>query len=479
MELRQLAYFLAVVEEENFTRAGERMNVAQSGISQQVRRLERELGERLLDRSNKTVRLTEAGRAFLPHALAAVGAADSGRAALAELRGLVRGHLCLGAIQSLPGLDLAGLLSEFHESHPAVELTLREGQSDPLLSDLKRGDVDAVFVGLPGGQAPEGISVELLSVERLVLVTSADHRLSDRQRVSVDELCDEPLITFTRGSGARRHIENACRRAGFAPRIACEASDSTLLTDLAGHGLGVAIVPLSIAAAGATRRPLRTIDLSPQLPSRYTALAWRTSGPHSPAARAFVSLARKLLTMRQEEAGDAAEAISSRRRCASLSEGTVQLALATDDPRAEDVRALLERHLAFARKVTPPGHVHALDVESLVDPAVTLFSARRAGVLLGVGVLKELDPFHGELKSMHTVEAARGQGVGRAMVNHLLSVAAARSYRRVSLETGTMDAFAPARALYAKVGFKPCEPFGEYTANASSACMTIDLASPP
>ena len=154
----------------------------------------------------------------------------------------------------------------------------------------------------------------------------------------------------------------------------------------------------------------------------------------------------------------------------------MELLIAIDDPRVEDVRALLETHLAFAREVTPPGHVHALDIDGLVDPAVTFFSARGDGVLVGIGALKRLDGSHAELKSMHTAQAARGQGVGRAMVDHLLAVAAARGFQRVSLETGTMGAFAPARSLYATVGFTPCEPFGEYTANPNSACMTIDLS---
>jgi putative acetyltransferase len=154
----------------------------------------------------------------------------------------------------------------------------------------------------------------------------------------------------------------------------------------------------------------------------------------------------------------------------------MDLVIAVDDPRIDDVRTLLDRHLAFAREVTPPDHVHAMEIDDLVDSAVTFFSARRAGVLLGVGALKRLDETHAELKSMHTSEAARGQGVGRAMVGHLLAVAADRSYQRVSLETGTMDAFAPARSLYTTVGFKPCAPFGKYTDNPYSACMTIDLA---
>ncbi len=154
----------------------------------------------------------------------------------------------------------------------------------------------------------------------------------------------------------------------------------------------------------------------------------------------------------------------------------MDLVISVDDPGADDVRALLERHLVFAREMTPPEHVHALDVDSLLDPAITFFSARRAGVLLGVGALSPLDDAHAELKSMHTNETVRGLGVGRAIVDHILGFAAEQNYERVSLETGTMAAFAPARSLYSKVGFVPCEPFGDYTANPHSVCMTIELA---
>jgi putative acetyltransferase len=155
----------------------------------------------------------------------------------------------------------------------------------------------------------------------------------------------------------------------------------------------------------------------------------------------------------------------------------VTLVIAEDDPRADDIRALLERHLAFNREVTPPEGVHALDVDGLLDPAVTFFSARIDGQVVGVGALKQLDDSHAELKSMHTVQAARRQGVGRAMVVHLLSVAAERNYQRVSLETGAMPAFAPARSLYTKVGFRPCPPYGEYVGSPTSVCMTITVGS--
>jgi putative acetyltransferase len=153
----------------------------------------------------------------------------------------------------------------------------------------------------------------------------------------------------------------------------------------------------------------------------------------------------------------------------------VSIVVGPDDPRADDVRALLERHLALAYDVTPPGHVHAFGVEQLVDPSVTFVSARRDGVLLGVGALRHLDGTHGEVKSMHTDAAARGVGVGRAVLDHLLSIASERGYRRVSLETGTYDAFAAARSLYASAGFHTCPPFGDHTANPHSTCMTLEL----
>jgi putative acetyltransferase len=146
-----------------------------------------------------------------------------------------------------------------------------------------------------------------------------------------------------------------------------------------------------------------------------------------------------------------------------------------DDPRAADVRELLERHLEFARATTPPEGVFAMEADELADPAVTFFSYREYGELLAVGALKQLDGEHAEVKSMHTAQAARGRGIGRAMVDHLLGIARERGLRQVSLETGNMAEFAPARSLYEKAGFVPCGPFGAYEANATSAFMTLDL----
>jgi putative acetyltransferase len=152
--------------------------------------------------------------------------------------------------------------------------------------------------------------------------------------------------------------------------------------------------------------------------------------------------------------------------------------IAIDDPRGADVRELLAHHLDYAGANTPPEDVHALDLEALLDPSVTFFSYRAGGELLAVAALKRLDDRHAEIKSMHTAAAARGRGVGRAMVAHLIAVARERGYRRLSLETGSAPPFAAARRLYASAKFTPCEPFGDYRASPNSAYMTRSLEIP-
>jgi putative acetyltransferase len=146
-----------------------------------------------------------------------------------------------------------------------------------------------------------------------------------------------------------------------------------------------------------------------------------------------------------------------------------------DDPRAPDVRALLERHMTEMLASTPPEHAFALDVDGLLDPAISFFSFRAGGELLGVGAIKRLDPEHAEIKSMHTAATARGRGVGRAMLDHLLGVARSEGVRRVSLETGTMAEFAAARALYESAGFTACGPFADYQPSEDNCFMTLLL----
>lgn len=162
-----------------------------------------------------------------------------------------------------------------------------------------------------------------------------------------------------------------------------------------------------------------------------------------------------------------------------MTEGdTGGLQIDIDDPRADDVRALLERHLTFSHEQTPIEASFALAADGLVDPSIMFVSARRYGQLLAVGALKRLDPTHAELKSMHTTVEARGRGIGRAVVAHLVALARSAGVERVSLETGTTPAFAAARSLYARSGFVPCGPFADYVDGPWNTFMTLSLASP-
>lgn len=147
-----------------------------------------------------------------------------------------------------------------------------------------------------------------------------------------------------------------------------------------------------------------------------------------------------------------------------------------DDPLRPDVLALLEQHLADMFATSPPESVHALDPDALTDPAVTFWTARDAGgVLLGTVALRELDEHGAELKSMRTVPAARGRGVGAALLDHALGVATSRGYRTVHLETGTQEYFAAARRLYERAGFIAGPPFADYRPDPHSAFYRLDL----
>ncbi|GAA4714287.1 GNAT family N-acetyltransferase [Nocardioides conyzicola] len=146
-----------------------------------------------------------------------------------------------------------------------------------------------------------------------------------------------------------------------------------------------------------------------------------------------------------------------------------------DDPRRDDVVALLLEHLADMRATSPPESIHALDVDALAVPAITFVTAREDGVLLGCGALKALDDDHAEIKSMRTTQAARGRGVAGEVLGWLLAEARARGLARVSLETGTEDYFAPAHRLYLRHGFVDCGPFGDYVLDPHSRYLTMVL----
>ncbi|MFI9100566.1 LysR family transcriptional regulator [Streptomyces fildesensis] len=300
MELRQLEYLVTVTEEASFTKAAAKLHVAQPGVSAQIRQLERELGQDLLDRSGRTVRPTEVGAAVLPYARAALAAVAGARQAVEELTGLVRGHVAVGTVTSLgQAVDVAGLLADFHHSHPAVEIGLIEDTSDNLLQALLTGRLDVAVVSL-AGELPPGIGVQVVVDEPFVVAVAPGDPLADRTSIALDALAGRPLMCLPRGTGLRTVVDHACAAAGFRPRIAFEAGDPTVLAQFAVRGLGVAILPESLARSYPGE--LHAVNLTrPKLRGRL-ALAWRTEGPSGPAARALVRQARAALPERTEDA---------------------------------------------------------------------------------------------------------------------------------------------------------------------------------
>lgn len=287
MELRQLQYFVAVAEEEHFTRASERLLIAQPAISQQVRRLEAELGETLFDRDRHHVRLSAAGRALLPHARATLAAADRARAAVRSLSGLLAGELSVGTFEGAPARLLAGMIGQFRRTHPAVWVRVREDYATGLLAAVRNGELDVAITALPDARKPPpDLRITELATEPVVLATSLDHPLATRREIPLVALRDELMVALTPESTQRAHIERACRKAGFAPRVTAECQHLGLLWDLVEQGVGVAAVPNSphsnhdIALVSIVR---------PRLHIRVVL----ASGPDlpSPAARAFLDIA--------------------------------------------------------------------------------------------------------------------------------------------------------------------------------------------
>ena len=149
--------------------------------------------------------------------------------------------------------------------------------------------------------------------------------------------------------------------------------------------------------------------------------------------------------------------------------------ITVDDPSREDVAALLDEHLRSMHELSPPESVHALDVNGLKTRGVTFWTVREGNLLLGCGALKELGLDHGEVKSMRTPVALRRRGAGRAILEHIPGESRTRGYRRISLETGSMEAFVPARRLYESYGFRYCGPFGDYLEDPNSMFMTLEF----
>ena len=289
MELRQLRYLVALAEERSFTRAAAKVLVAQPALSQQIAKLEAEVGLPLVDRTTRRVAMTEAGDRLVDHARRVLKQVDVAREDLADLAGLRGGRLTLGTTQTVGGLHVSGLLAEFYRRHPAVDLSVREDLSVNLARALQADELDLAFITLPEARA-EGLELEALSREELVAVLPKDHDLASRPGLLVAELAGETIVTFREGATIRRRLTEAAARAGFEPRIAFETNEVARMRALVAAGLAIAILPRSDA-----ERPgeeVATVPFDEPEFRHVVYMATRAGRHHSPAARAFMDLTR-------------------------------------------------------------------------------------------------------------------------------------------------------------------------------------------
>jgi DNA-binding transcriptional LysR family regulator len=278
MELRQLEYFIAVAEEANFTRAAERVHISQSGVSAQIRQLERELGAELIDRSGRGATLTEAGAAALGHARAALAAADALRQSVDEVNGLLRGSIVVGMVTACTVTGLFEALDSFHRAHPGIEITLIEDNSDRLVERVRSGALDLAFVGTTDAH-PQGVDSLVIISDRLVAMVPDGHPLARRTTIEMQDLAAYPIVCMPEGTGLRAAFDQACASEGVRPYIAMQATAPATIADLAARGLGAAILAQSMAGAFGDR--LKALAIEDAEVSALLALVWSKQSPAS------------------------------------------------------------------------------------------------------------------------------------------------------------------------------------------------------
>ncbi|MER7771597.1 LysR family transcriptional regulator [Kitasatospora sp. NPDC096140] len=278
MEMHQLRYFAAVIDEGSFTAAAARLHVSQSGISTQVAKLERELGQQLLDRSGRGVRLTPVGEAVLPLAKNALATLDAIRFTAAEYADAVRGRVRLGMIMGCSIPPFLDTVADLGRTHPGIELSLHEGHSDLLQAQVLSGALDLALIGY-AGEVAAGLDVDIVIDEQVAAVVPAGHPL-DRPGLTLGDLRGEKILCLSPGTGIRAAYERSCAQLGLDPRVDIDASSPATVLRLAERGAGVAILsPSSVEGPG-----LSTVPIADAAVRSCLGLTGRRD-QHSPAVR--------------------------------------------------------------------------------------------------------------------------------------------------------------------------------------------------
>jgi DNA-binding transcriptional LysR family regulator len=289
MELRHLRTIAAVARHGSLTKAGEELYLSQSAISQQIRRLELELGFDVFRRTSRRVELTAEGRVILGCAQRVLAEVDGLHSELEEMTGLLRGELRIGGVYPTGPYDVFGMLADFRAAHPEVAVHMIEDTQDGVLEALRADDLDCAFTALNPDTLGNEFAATLLWEEEFVVALPAGHRLYGRPQITFEELAAEDLIAYRDNSALRRRLERTMAALGLEPRNAFVCTEMAAVRALTSKGLGVAVIPRSAA-----EQPGPPIELRPIGPERLTwpvALVWRAGRRQTAAGKAFLKVA--------------------------------------------------------------------------------------------------------------------------------------------------------------------------------------------
>lgn len=280
-----MRYVVEVADSSSFTRAAERCFVTQSALSHQIAALERELGDRLFVRTSRSVRLTEAGVAFVRQARIALAAVDAAKEDAAAAAGQVIGTLRLGVIPTVAAVDVPKLIARFRTRHPSVRVELTVGNSDTLTASVRGGELDVALLGLREESVPRGVALRLLAREQLVAAVPRAHTLVDRTRLELGDLSGEVFADFPAGTSGRAQSDSAFSRAGITRDVAFEADSAELILGLVSAGLAVTLLaPGVVSRSRADVASIAVVDG----PIRVEYAAWDEQAPRN-VARAFLA----------------------------------------------------------------------------------------------------------------------------------------------------------------------------------------------
>jgi DNA-binding transcriptional LysR family regulator len=290
MDLRQLRYLVALAEERHFTRAAAREHIAQPALSQQIRKLEDELGLPLVERTTRQVAITHAGHLLVARARRILAEVEAAEVELLGLKGMESGHVTVGTMHTMGPVDVTLALAIFHERHPAVELTVREHSSEELAQMLRDDELDLAFLSVTERVESHGLGLDQLVSEELMVLLPPGHRLARRRKLRMSELEGEEFVSYREGARLRELLVAAGRHAGFEPQIKLESNESGRIRRLVARDMGVAILPRSDAVAPGAQVAVAALT-DPAL-SRDITLAWREGRRHLPAVTEFLAISR-------------------------------------------------------------------------------------------------------------------------------------------------------------------------------------------